>query len=442
MLDTNLLTANASTRSLTAVTDLARSGAYSTYVFYEHRGHWTVAVGALGSVELTNNTARIRWGTQPPRVARWSGDPAAALRDALGSLPVTDWEVFGWVGFDFARPVHGVKPLDEPHDVSLAHLVVPEMVARFDSIDGPITFSGGTPAERAQFTELLTAPQAHDVPISEAIDIRTDYDDFRGRAAQAIEEIKSDRYSKVILSRRIPVPFPVDLPHTYRLGRSGNSPQRSFLIKLGNLSAAGFSPELVVSVDLSRTVTTTPLAGTRSLGNGEHADRTARDELENDPKEISEHAVSVRTAFREIEAISDAGSTKVLDFMAVSERGSVQHLASTVCGQLREDLTPWDALSAVFPAVTASGIPKRAAVEAIYRLDEQPRGLYSGAILTASSDGTLEAALALRTVIELDGRAWMRAGAGIVEQSTPEREFEETCEKLGSVAPYLVRRDG
>lgn len=442
MLDTDLLPATTSSRTLRAITDVARSGAYGTYVFYEHQGRWTVAIGARGTVELRSGTTHTRWGAGTPQVVDWSGDPAAALHNALSSLPVPNWEVFGWVGFDFARTVHNIENSADEQDTTLAHLVVPEIVARFESVDEPISFSGGTPQQRAQFTNLLMFPSQQDLPVPEPVDVRIDHDDFRGRAAQAIAEIKADHYSKVILSRKIPVPFPVDLPATYRLGRTGNSPQRSFLIKTGGLSAAGFSPELVVSVDLSRSVTTTPLAGTRSLGNGERADRTARDELENDPKEISEHAVSVRTAFREIESISDAGTAKVLDFMAVSERGSVQHLASTVSGQLREDLTPWDALAAVFPAVTASGIPKRAAVEAIYRLDEQPRGLYSGAVLTASSDGTLEAALALRTVVEQDGSAWLRAGAGIVEQSTPEREFEETCEKLGSVAPYLVRRDG
>ena len=126
--------------------------------------------------------------------------------------------------------------------------------------------------------------------------------------------------------------------------------------------------------------------------------------------------------------------------MEVRERGSVQHLASTVKGTLAEGESPWRALEVVFPSITASGVPKTAAVDAIDRLESRRRGPYSGAVLVASSSGELEATLALRTVFSSGGKAWLRAGAGIVAQSTPEREFEETCEKLGSVAPYVIPR--
>jgi salicylate synthetase len=99
-----------------------------------------------------------------------------------------------------------------------------------------------------------------------------------------------------------------------------------------------------------------------------------------------------------------------------------------------------DALEALFPAVTASGIPKPAGVEAIMRLDEGPRGLYSGAVVMVSADGRLDAALTLRAAYESDGRTWLQAGAGVIEASQPDREFEETCEKLSTLAPYLVAR--
>jgi salicylate synthetase len=99
-----------------------------------------------------------------------------------------------------------------------------------------------------------------------------------------------------------------------------------------------------------------------------------------------------------------------------------------------------DALEALFPAVTASGIPKAAGIEAILRLDDAPRGLYSGAVVMVSAEGELDAALTLRAAYECDGRTWLRAGAGIIEASEPEREFEETCEKLSTLAPYLVAR--
>jgi anthranilate/para-aminobenzoate synthase component I len=124
--------------------------------------------------------------------------------------------------------------------------------------------------------------------------------------------------------------------------------------------------------------------------------------------------------------------------MTVKERGSVQHLASRVSGQLAGGRHAWDAFGAVFPAVTASGVPKDAAYASIRSHETEMRGLYSGAVLTVEQGGAMDAALVLRAVYRQNGRTWLRAGAGIVGQSLPEREFEETCEKLGSVARFLV----
>ncbi|ETB16162.1 hypothetical protein O983_27690, partial [Mycobacterium avium 09-5983] len=153
-----------------------------------------------------------------------------------------------------------------------------------------------------------------------------------------------------------------------------------------------------------------------------------------------EHAISVRSSLQEMAEIAEPGTAVVTDFMTVRERGSVQHLGSTVSGRLGTSNDRMDALEALFPAVTASGIPKAGGVEAILRLDEGPRGLYSGAVVMVSADGALDAALTLRAAYEHDGRTWLRAGAGIIEESTPEREFEETCEKLSTLAPYLIAR--
>jgi salicylate synthetase len=150
--------------------------------------------------------------------------------------------------------------------------------------------------------------------------------------------------------------------------------------------------------------------------------------------------MSVRSSLREVDEIAEPGSSAVVDFMTVRERGSVQHLGSTVTGRLGASKDRMDVLESLFPAITASGIPKAAGVEAILRLDESPRALYSGAVVRFSADGGLDAALTLRTVYERDGRTWLRAGAGIIAGSDPDREFEETCEKLATLAPYLVAR--
>jgi anthranilate/para-aminobenzoate synthase component I len=126
--------------------------------------------------------------------------------------------------------------------------------------------------------------------------------------------------------------------------------------------------------------------------------------------------------------------------MTVRERGSVQHLASRATGRLADDRGPWDAFAALFPAITATGCPKPEALRTISRYESEPRGLYAGAVFTVDAGGSLDAALVLRTVFQRDGRSWLRAGAGVMGQSTPEREWEESCEKLRSVAPHLRHR--
>jgi salicylate synthetase len=145
-------------------------------------------------------------------------------------------------------------------------------------------------------------------------------------------------------------------------------------------------------------VVTEPLAGTRALGRGVDCDRAARDDLESNSKEIVEHAISVRSSLQEIGEVAEPGTAVVMDFMTVRERGSVQHLGSTVEARLHPSMDRMDALEALFPAVTASGIPKAESVDAILRLDEGPRGLYSDAVVMFSADGGMDAALALRRV--------------------------------------------
>src|SRR5262249_16951638 len=162
------------------------------------------------------------------------------------------------------------------------------------------------------------------------------------------------------------------------------------LLQLGGIRALGYSPELVAAVHQDGGVITEPLAGTRALGRGAAHDRQARDELESNSKEIVEHAISVRTSLQEISEIAEPATVAVVDVMAGGEGGSVQHLGSTICARLDPSSDRMDALEALFPAVTVSGIPKAAGVEAILRLDERPRGLYSGAVVMFSAEGGLD----------------------------------------------------
>ena len=418
------------TDELALVSALARAG-FEDYVVYERDGAWTFAGGALATITLDATHVRVRGVTESD--TEWSGSPGAALQQALDSLPLPEWRAYGTVHFGFANLLEGLSlrgaaaPAGE-----LVRLIVPRTEVRIAA--GEVTVRG---EEQERVREVLAAPASGGTPEPRPIDVRVDGASYRERVAQAVKEIRQGQYQKVILSRTVRVPYEADLVATYEVGRRANTPARSFVLRLGDAEAAGFSPEIVATVNASGEVTTQPLAGTRAFGRGAAEDAAARAELESNPKEVFEHAVSVRTSQSELRRVCRPGSVRVGDFMGIKERGSVQHLASLVSGTLAEGRTAWDALEAVFPAVTASGIPKRESLDAIARMDEA-RGLYSGAVVTAASDGSLDAALVLRAVYQEAGVTWLRAGAGIVADSTPERELEETCEKLSSVAPYVV----
>jgi salicylate synthetase len=407
----------------------AAAGVSTDYVVYEGPRGFVFAGGVAARIRLTHANVTVAVG-EVIETRSYFGTPAAALAAALERLPFPHWRVYGWAAFEFTSHLDASR-----RNGLIAEFIVPEFEVGV-AADGTVDLEP-VPAElRARLAAVTEPAAAQPTPV----DVRGDGDGYPGRVAAAIAEIRSGAYDKVILSRRLPIPFAVDVPASYALGRTRNTPARSFLLKLSDFEAAGFSPEIVGAVHPDGTVVTQPLAGTRALHMDGVDPRALREELLRDSKEIVEHAISVQLSCAEIDEVAVPGTRVVSEFMSVRERGSVQHLASTVRGELAAGVSPWAALDALFPAVTASGIPKAQAVDAIARLESRPRGLYSGAVVTASSDGDLDAALVLRSLYSSGGKAWLQAGAGIIAQSEPSREFEETCEKLTSVAPYLVRR--
>ena len=407
------------------------------YLLYEHDGQWVLAVGVQTMIELDRDELRIiRDGVTQRQT--WSGRPGPVLGEAVDRLLLETDQAFGWIAFEFGAYRFGLQERLAPR-APLARVFCPR--TRIVVTDDAVYLFDADDRHREMVSRLLSAGLPP-TPTTAAIDLAADTTDYRARVDTAIGEIAAGRYHKVILSRCVDLPFALDFPSTYRLGRQYNTPARSFLLRLGGFRALGYSPELVAAVHDDGVVVTEPLAGTRALGRGAARDRQAREDLQSDSKEIVEHAMSVRSSLMEITEIAEPGTAAVIDFMTVRERGSVQHLGSTVTGHLDASKDRMDALETLFPAVTASGIPKAAGVDAILRLDESPRELYSGAVVMFSADGGLDAALTLRTAYERDGRTWLRAGAGIIGGSDPDREFEETCEKLATLTPHLVARRG
>lgn len=412
---------------------LVRADLFDDYVVYEKGGTWVYAGGAITTVSLDAREVHTISEGRSGRVP-WTGSPGAALRAALASAPVARGNAYGVLEFEFAALLPSLAQcgLAAP-DGELARLTVPRAEVWVDA-DGVVSRTIGGGLDASVVREVLESGGGPALRTPTPVDVREDGGDYRGRVAKAVTEIQAGAYQKVILSRVAGIPFAPDFAATYETGRRANTPARSFLVRFGGFQAAGFSPEAIVTVDPDGTVTTRPLAGTRAAG------QTCRDALRSDPKEVFEHALSVYAAQDDLRAVCRPDTVGIRDFMSVTKRGSVHHLASRVDGRLTGSGTAWDALEAVFPAVTASGIPRPESLDAIFRLEGTRRGLYAGSVLSVTHDGALDAALVLRAIYQKDGHAWLRAGAGIIAGSTPEREFEETCEKLASVAPFVVPR--
>jgi salicylate synthase len=397
---------------------LARSGLFDQYMVYENGSEWSFAGGALASVRLGADERDL-----------------TAVEEQLAAVPVEGWRAYGWATFELGVVLAGA---DADDGANLLHLVVPSSEVR--AADGTVLVRSVDQEQLDRLVRLIgnrddgAAPDSPE-PIRLVLE---DTGNYRAAVAAVLAELQADTpLQKVILSRRVPIPVPVDLTASYVAGRRSNTPARSFLLNLGGIRATGFSPETVVEVAGGRRVVSHPLAGTRARTGSAADDARLRADLLSDPKEIHEHAISVKLALEDLATVCD--ETNVTEYLTVQERGTVQHLASTVTGRLRDGQSSWQAFAALFPAVTATGIPKTAAYPLIRDLEGRPRGLYAGAVITFDSVvGDLDAALVLRTVFEQEGSCWLQAGAGIVQQSRPEREHEETCEKLSSIAKYLV----
>lgn len=406
---------------------------------YERNHVWNLGIGSAIAVTVTADG----------RVSRsdgcvWHEGPTASmLTHALGNIPIAGWRAYGRADFELAHLLHGNGP-EDGDTRPLLRLHIPRIEVRLRV--GTAALRALDSADLGTLAACVTTQDAAAVhPAGTALHLTID-DDRDGRAyrhsvAAAIAEMRVGACQKVILSRAVDCDGPLDMASSYRLGRAANTPARSFLLRDADFQAYGFSSETVVEIDSARHVSTQPLAGTRALVDDDAENDRLADELLHDAKEIAEHAVLVKLALEELKPICAADTAAVTAFMEITRRGSVQHLGSRVGGTLRDDLSPWDAFVALFPAVTAPGISKCAALDSIGRHEGGRRGLYSGCVMIADQDGMLDAALVLRSAFRDGQRSWLRVGAGVVPLSTPEREWTETCDKLASVARNLYRDD-
>ncbi|HEV2414506.1 MAG TPA: anthranilate synthase component I [Candidatus Dormibacteraeota bacterium] len=249
----------------------------------------------------------------------------------------------------------------------------------------------------------------------------------------AREHILGGDAFQVVVSQRFHKPLGAAPFDVYRCLRAINpSPYMFFLALGGNRHVVGTSPEKLVQVE-GRRVETRPLAGTRRRGADPAEDKRLEKELLSDLKERAEHVMLVDLGRNDVGRVATPGTVSVDRLMEVERYSHVMHISSTVSGQLREGKTSLDALRAAFPAGTVSGAPKIRAMEVIADLEPDQRGVYAGSAGYVSFGGNLDMAITLRTVVVADGIAYVQAGAGVVADSRPEREYEETLEKAGAM---------
>ncbi len=258
--------------------------------------------------------------------------------------------------------------------------------------------------------------------------------DFEAAVDQVKEHIAAGDCYQAVLSQRLSRAVTASPISIYRALRATNPSPYMYFLRLNEETIIGASPEMLVRCRGQR-LDYRPIAGTRKRGATETEDWMLGEEMRADEKEVAEHTMLVDLGRNDLGRVAEYGSVKVEDLMGIERYSHVQHLVSSLRARLRDGLDRFDALASCFPAGTVTGAPKVRAMEIIQQLEPEPRGVYAGAVLYMDYADNLDSCIAIRTIVMRDGRALVQAGAGIVADSVPEREYEETLNK----ARALVR---
>ncbi len=251
---------------------------------------------------------------------------------------------------------------------------------------------------------------------------------FKSAVARIKDYIVEGDAMQVVVSQRMSIPYnapPLDL---YRALRSLNPSPYMYFLDLDEFHIVGSSPEILTRVEDGK-ITVRPIAGTRPRGQTEEEDKQLEEDLLSDPKELAEHLMLIDLGRNDAGRVSEIGTVKLTDKMIIERYSHVMHIVSNVEGELNKNMSTMDALKATFPAGTVSGAPKIRAMEIINELEPVKRGIYSGAVGYISWSGNMDTAIAIRTAVIKDKQLYIQAGAGIVADSVPQNEWDETMNK-------------
>ncbi len=380
---------------------------------------------------------------------------AEAIRSAYKVEPIAELPGFtgglvGWFGFECVRhlePRLHDTPAEDQLGTPEMLMMLSEDLAVFDNLKGKLYLITHAHADDPQaryaaqsrldawVETLRTAPTQYPPALNSGTVIDENdfvsgftHQGFLDAVAQIKDYIRAGDAFQVVLSQRLTVPFaarPVDL---YRALRSLNPSPYMYFLNIGDMQVVGSSPEILVRQQ-GREVTVRPIAGTRPRGTTPEHDLQLEQELLADPKERAEHLMLIDLGRNDLGRICEPGSVQLKEQFAIERYSHVMHIVSEVSGTLREGLNYADVLRATFPAGTVSGAPKLRALEIIRELEPILRNVYAGCIGYIGWNGDADMAIAIRTAVVQEGKLHVQAGAGIVYDSDPESEWQETMSK-------------
>lgn len=357
------------------------------------------------------------------------------VREAeLEGIPFTGGAL-GYIGYDAIQVYEPIEPAKENSlEMPDIHLHLYETIIVFDHIKNDVTIISFEDKLEEVERQLL-APEIGEERESRGPLVfasKTDAAAFRAQVAKAKEHIRKGDIFQLVLSQRLSASYRGDAFDLYRKLRKQNPSPYQFYIDFDDYAVVGASPESLLTIRDGHMVTN-PIAGTRRRGRTEEEDGLLAEELANDEKERAEHQMLVDLSRNDVGRVASIGSVRIPKYMAIEKYQHVMHLVSEVTGELNADMHPLDALVSCLPAGTVSGAPKVRAMQLIQRYEKERRGVYGGAVGYIGFNGNLDVALAIRTFVVKDEFVHVQAGAGIVHDSDPQAEYEETLHKARSL---------
>jgi anthranilate synthase component 1 len=438
----------------------------------EHLGRYSI-IGFEPLVVFTSRgreieIALLEKGASVSSRTRFEADPFEVMRQLVShfaeasflKLPRFGGGFVGYFGYDLVRHLEQL-PERTVDDLWLpdAFLVLNRFYLIYDHLYRKVKVVALAPASRGRhgfaeayerirvmgeqiacgsWKECFHLPSVGEVlpPDPQEIAANMTPEEFVGKVCRIKEYIAAGDVFQVVLSRRLSLSFHGDTFDVYRRLRSLNPSPYMFYLHFPGVDLVGSSPEMLVRVE-GRKVETCPIAGTRPRGGSSSEDQRLANELLADEKEQAEHLMLVDLGRNDLGRVAQPGSVKVLQFMKIERYSHVMHLVSWVTGVLAPEKTPLDALIACFPAGTVSGAPKVRAMEIIEELEPTRRGPYAGAVGYLGLNGNLDTCITIRTLLFCRGKAYVQVGAGIVADSDPEKEYQETLAKAAALLQAL-----